>query len=450
MRAMVFLLAAAALGPAATYDVGPGKLHAAIGSVPWDTLAPGDTVRIHWRPEPYREKWILRARGERGRPITVRGVPGPGGRLPVIDGENAVSPLSSTAFRAEERGVLQIRPAEFSAGEPPRWIVIENLEIRNGRAPYGFTASDGSPRKYARNACALYIRGEHIVIRGCTLHGSANGLFAGTPDLTPTRDILIEGNYIYGNGVEGSIYEHNSYTAALDITFQYNRYGPPCPGCGGNGLKDRSAGLTVRHNWIEGGSRELDLVDAEDSSALRAHPRYRETRVYGNILIEPPGAGNNQIVHYGGDSGKEDWYRKGTLYFFHNTVVSRRPDRTTLFRLSTNAERCEARNNVFYSAGPLALLNVAGRLALFHNWIGRGWVDTFAALDGAGIQAHAWVEGETPGFRDEAGQDYRLTADSPARVRGAETPLQVDRQYRPHQKSEPRRSGPSLGAFGPS
>ena len=36
----------------------------------------------------------------------------------------------------------------------------------------------------------------------------------------------------------------------------------------------------------------------------------------------PHDQGTSQIVHYGGDSGTTSDYRKGTLYFFHNTVVS--------------------------------------------------------------------------------------------------------------------------------
>ena len=40
------------------------------------------------------------------------------------------------------------------------------------------------------------------------------------------RNILVEANYIHDNGNPGSIYEHNNYTAAIGITFQYNRFGP--------------------------------------------------------------------------------------------------------------------------------------------------------------------------------------------------------------------------------
>ena len=61
----------------------------------------------------------------------------------------------------------------------------------------------------------------------------------------------------------------------------------------------------------------------------------------------------------GGDNGDAATYRKGTLYFYNNTVVSTRSGNTTLFRLSTNDETCDARNNIFYNTAAganLALL----------------------------------------------------------------------------------------------
>ena len=134
------------------------------------------------------------------------------------------------------------------------------------------------------------------------LHDSGNGLFIGAFD-GATQDILIEGNHIFDNGIENSYYEHNTYTAAIHITYQFNRLGRLRPAAAGNNLKDRSAGLVVRYNWIEDGNRQLDLVDAEDSAVLVNHPDYRRTFVYGNVLVEADGEGNSQIVHYGGDSG---------------------------------------------------------------------------------------------------------------------------------------------------
>ena len=60
-----------------TYEVGHGKSYERISDVPLGSLEAGDTVLIHWREEPYNEKFWLRGTGTAEAPITVRGVPGP-------------------------------------------------------------------------------------------------------------------------------------------------------------------------------------------------------------------------------------------------------------------------------------------------------------------------------------------------------------------------------------
>ena len=318
---------------AATYEVGPGKTYQKIGDVPWESLAAGDTVLIHWRTESYKEKWVICRQGTAAAPITVRGVTGPNGELPVIDGNGATT-RSQLNYWNETRGVIKIGGANIPADTTPKFITIENLDIRSARPPYTFTSASGATQTYTNNASSIYVeKGENITVRNCLIHDSGNGFFVASSPSLASRNILVEGNHIYDNGITDSLFEHNNYTAAIGITFQYNRFGPLRSGALGNNLKDRSAGLVVRYNWIEGGNRQLDLVDGEDSGLIRSDPRYRETHVYGNVLIEPAGAGNRQIAHYGGDSGATANYRKGTLHFYNNTVVSTRTDRTTLLRL---------------------------------------------------------------------------------------------------------------------
>jgi len=94
------------------------------------------------------------------------------------------------------------------------------------------------------------------------MHDCGNGFFVASSDAIVSRDILIEDNYIHDNGNDGSLFEHNSYTAGIGMIFQNNRFGPLRPGAQGNNLKDLSGALVVRNNWIEGGNRQLDLVDA--------------------------------------------------------------------------------------------------------------------------------------------------------------------------------------------
>lgn len=444
---LLALVCCAPAARAAVYEVGDGLPYASIGSVPLEALAPGDTVLIHWRPTPYREKWVIVGPGTSAAPVTFRGVPGPGGELPVIDGENAVTRLALDYWN-ENRSVIKVGGSSVPANDLPTYIVIENLDVRGARPPNTFIDDGGQTRTYEDNAAALHVeRGRHIIIRGCILRDSGNGLFVSSSEAEAAQDILIDGCYIHDNGNVGSIYEHNTYTAAIGIVYQFNRFGPLQPGASGNNLKDRSAGLVVRYNWIESGNRQLDLVDAEDSGLIRNHPDYPRTFVYGNILIEPDGAGNRQIAHYGGDSGATGIYRKGTLYFYHNTVVSTRSGRTTLFRLSTMDEHCDARNNIFYATAggsELGVLDADGVLDLSHNWINAGWQWYFGSYNGVVNDDGTCITGLAPGFVAAATQDFRPAEGSPCICRAG--PLHalvppayaVMWQYVPHAGGEAR------------
>jgi hypothetical protein len=441
---------------ATDFDVGPGQPFAAIGDVPWEGLTAGDHVLIHWRSTPYKEKWVVNAVGTVGSPIVIRGLPGPAGQRPVIDGDGAVTRLALDYWN-EERGVIKVGGSSIPRDGVPTHIVIEGLEIRSGRPPYTFTDDAGVVRTYADNAASIYVeKAQHLVVRDCELHDSGNGMFSGDFDGV-TQDLLIEHDSIHDNGIDSSAFEHNTYTAAIGIVYQFNRFGPLRPGADGNNLKDRSAGLVVRYNWIEGGNRQLDLVEA-DSQTLVDDPGYHKTFVYGNVLIEPDGAGNSQIGHYGGDGGDASTYRKGTLYFYGNTLVSTRSGNTTLLRLSTNDESADARDNILYVTAQgdrLAMLDATGQLTLRHNWTKPGWVDSHGTLVGTIDDDGSGVEGASPEFVDELGQDYHLQGTSGAVDAGTALHPDVlpdhplDRQYVKHLLDEPRPVDATLdiGAF---
>ncbi|MEM8931201.1 MAG: polysaccharide-degrading enzyme, partial [Acidobacteriota bacterium] len=379
--------------PATDYHVGPGQPLATIGAVPWATLAPGDTVSIHWRDTPYREKWVINRRGTAAAWITVRGVPGPAGQRPVIDGSGAVT-APGLDFWNDQRGLIKIGGSSIPADGLPAYLVIEGLELRSARPPFQFTNDGGSTQTYADNAAAIYVeKAEHLIIRDCVLHDSGNGLFVGAFD-GQTRDLVIEHSHLFDNGIVGSVFEHNAYTEAIDITYRYNRFGALRSGADGNNLKDRSAGLVVYGNWIEDGNRQLDLVDG--GSAVAADPSYGQTFVHSNVLIESDGEGNSQIVHYGGDGGDTGRYRKGTLYFYNNTVVSTRSGNTTLVSLSTQDESAEVINNILYvtaSGNRLAMVDSAGALRLRHNWTKAGWRSSHGSLTGSIDDNGSGVEG---------------------------------------------------------
>ncbi|NTX00225.1 right-handed parallel beta-helix repeat-containing protein [Myxococcus sp. CA040A] len=451
-RWVFFVLLQSLVAQAAEYRVGPGQPLASIGAVPWESLQPGDTVFIHARPTPYAEKWVLGVRGTASAPITVRGVRDAAGNLPVIVGENATT-RSQLNFWSEQRGILKIGGSNTPADTMPAYLVVEDLHLRRARG--AFTGRSGAST-YSDNAAAIFIeKGEHLTIRGCVLEDSGNGLFVANE----TSDLLVERNHILGNGNVDSIYEHNAYTEALGITYQFNRFGPLCSGCLGNNLKDRSAGTVIRYNWIEGGNRQLDLVES-DSVAVRASSSYARTFVYGNVLLEPAGAGNRQIIHFGGDNGTTADYRS-QLYLFHNTIVSSRTDRTTLLRLSTNAQTAHVTSNVVLVAAvggnTLSLTDEAGTLRHGGNWYKPGYVSTFGTLTGSVVDTGGNLTGTTPGFGNLDGQDFHLASGSPLRGAAVAPPseaasLTVDWQYVKHVAAEARTvtSPGHIGAYGDS
>jgi len=445
---------------ATTYNVGPNQAYTSIGAVPLATLQPGDTVRIHYQATPYKEKWVICLQGTAAQPITFTGVAGPNGELPVIEGIGAVT-APGLNFFSESRGIIKIGGANTPADTMPKYIVIENLEIRGARSSYTFTDDSGNTVAYSANASTIYVeKCEHCTIRNNVLHDSGNGLFVASSDSQPSRDINIENNTIYDGGNVGSIFEHNVYTAAVGIKFEGNFLGRLLSGAGGNNLKDRSSGTVVRYNWIEGGNRQLDLVDGEDSSAIRNDPGYHTTFVYGNVLIEHVGDGNRQIAHYGGDSGNEPDYRKGTMHFYNNTIVSNRTDRTTLFRASTNQETIDARNNIFYSTAAgstVALADDYGVFILNRNWIKPGWVNSFGSFTGSVSGGTSMITGSMPGFTNESLQDFHLASGSQcintsgsAALSPAVLPANdITQQYVKHRALEARRGDGTLdlGAY---
>jgi hypothetical protein len=230
--------------------------------------------------------------------------------------------------------------------------------------------------------------------------------------------------------------------------YQQNRFGQLRFGAGGNALKDRSAGTVIRYNWIDGGAHLLDLVEPEDSRKITGvDPRFRRTYVYGNVLMNGPLDGFS-VVHYGGDNGNATLYRKGTLFFFNNTVIIRGDEKTrwgtAIFRLETSDETADVRNNIVFRQGSTHLLLVdgPGRLRLGTNWVSDGFAQRLRPEPGmvpvTGLERlvvgrdSPFVDGDRGDLRVRPGSDAARPGDALAPDVAAEfLPGQV---YVPHQK----------------
>ena len=468
-------------GSGKDYAVGPGKEYASIGAVPFEKLESGDTVRIFWRKEHYREKMMIGGVGNVAQPVRVCGVPGPHGELPVIDGENATTrrELDFPYDGHQPRGLVIIGHRHDEPYErTPSHIVLEGLEVRNGSPPFSFTDKFGKVTPYSTIAAGIFVeRAAHLTIRGCVVTENNNGIFIGTGGgVGLTEDVLLERNHIHHNGSLAEYYEHNVYNEVSGVTYQFNRFGPPRGGKNGPlgaNIKERSAGVVIRYNWIEDGAHVLDIVDAQEAMASTVRmPSFHATFVYGNVILR--GRASGSMIHYGGDSGEFKNYRKGTLHFYNNTVVVKNDDyadyqSAAVFELSTQDEHLEAKNNVFWSTvtptalRPVGLLGsrdqvTSGVARLSRNWLATGWTP-LDLTPGATVAVKAEitgvegsVRGASPGFVDAHADDYRLAPASALRGGGqalGQDDLPLAFQYIRHQNGAPRRDGakPTLGAL---
>ena len=456
-------LMTAAPAAAAVFEVGPGHAYEDLSGIDWPNLQAGDEVRIHWREAPYRSKIGLRSRGTAEQPIRILGVLGPEGQRPVVSGDQATTPTSLAGFfqreYTESLGVIVIhRGPGDEWGYKPGHIQIRGLELRGGHPDYRYTGMDGGTYAYFPGAAGIWaVLVEHLEVSDCEITDNGNGLFVlskNNDEAETSRNVLVRGNYIHGNGIVGSDQEHNIYTQVAGITFENNRLGPLRPGAGGIALKDRSAGTVIRYNYIESGARTLDLVEPEDSYAVMlAEPGFADSWVYGNLILnqyspDRPYAVN--MFHYGGDIGDETIYRKGTLHFYHNTVYVRtnKPEvwNLTLFDLSTNDETVVLRNNVLHLDGDSDFF--IGRDAGIHvfeanNWITAGWQNSvpdneWHTFAGSVIQNVPPVSGASPLFNGPDAGDFTLDPGSPAFNRAAPLPAEInathplERQYAKH------------------
>ncbi|MFC1585612.1 polysaccharide-degrading enzyme [Fibrobacterota bacterium] len=406
------------------YEVGPGKSNTNVNDVAWEDIAAGDTVLIYYREEPYREKFAIVRTGTENSPIVVMGVLGPNGERPILDARDATT-RRTNPHENEDRNIIKI---ENNAS----YIVIANLRLTSARPGSNYTNSSGNRGSYRTNASCIYVQnGSHMLFRNNVFHNSGNGFFtAGS-----TSDVVLEHNHYYENGIVGSIYEHNNYTSTDGILFQYNRFGALCDGCSGNSLKDRSAGTVIRYNWVESTNRMLDLVE---SGGRSGDPDYHQTHVYGNVIIDD-GSGNNFMVHYGGDNGGTDGYRKGTLYFYNNTCITTRSGTEMIIRGSTDDEHVEFVNNIVYASnGTPRILGNAGSMNAYNNWFVSGYDPGSGFSDEGGN-----ITGSDPGFVDFDNQDFRLESTSPALNGGMDITnedgfLPVEYEYISHQLGGPK------------
>lgn len=394
------------VGTNRTFNVGPGQEHTELNTVPFRSLTAGDVVNIFYRPTPYKTKFAITGEGTEANRIIIHGVMTSDGLRPILSGDGATTAddclsLDGTTERyfsamyTENLGLVFIH-RRFVAGVPikPKWIRIENLEIRDTYTASGFTDQFGNTKYFGEGAGGIYaVVVENLEIENNEIHNNSNGVFTNTKDDDEnfaSYFIYLRRNKIYGNGEVGSTYIHNVYSQAVRVLYEGNYIGQLRSGAIGSTAKDRSSATVVRYNTLVAASRAFDFVDTEGgATSVAIDPLYPYAWMYGNRIIndwkaDPTKQSSAAMIHWSSDHTTP---RNGTLFFYQNTLVVRADTsdfyHIGMFDCSTAQSRVEASGNIMVRYGDCSFnLGSAGVVIEFKgtNLISSGWT----AINGAG------------------------------------------------------------------
>lgn len=421
-------------GSHATYNVGPGKTYTELTNVPWLSLQAGDVVNVYYRPEPYRTKIGLRAKGSAGAPVVINGVTDSNCQRPVISGENAVTAADARAagFGNDIQGVGLIQifkgPSDPLETFTPTYITIQNLKLTGARSGVSFQNNAGTNATYGTFSAAIYaVRVHNLTVENCEITGNGMGVFTNTKGDAAggySANVIIRRNRIYDNGYTTDDHEHNLYIQARRALYEGNFIGQAFAG---SAIKDRSSGTVIRYNKILASARAIDLVETEEEyySNVQADPLYNHAWVYGNIIIndgQAPGGSAVNIVHWGFDNNLAK-SRAGTLFFYQNTMVNRVAQNkfwyTVPFQLGKDGQaptgiKVEAASNIFWNAGGNEwrfLSNVGTLQFMGSNYVPTNWYATVP-----GQSADVRTNGATliAGLDPKLDANYQPQATSPA------------------------------------
>lgn len=442
------------------FEVGPGKPYPELQDVPWEYLLPGDRVFVYWREEPYKTSININSSGLADAWIEVIGVADPTTKKkPVFDGKDGfaadgrhVDIYDGKAFCSIH--VLSAGIDGMINGAKTRYIHVTGFEIRNVGPTFSRTDRKGYKETWGLFGSAFYIIGaEHICIQGNDIHHCGNGIFANSVngERFQTRWLHVCNNWIHDCSDINSFHTHTIYIEATFTIYEHNYLQKVVVGSNGDTVKDRSAGVVFRYNFVETSANGLALRDPSseyDSSNGWLEVQVKDTFgdfcshaafVYGNTFL-----GDNDNILGVGD-GQYSQYRQGSVYFYNNVVINYvdgvsayigiyyDPVRVPLFAMLNTRELMTvvARNNLFYtqkrtSAGKTAQFGIffwQGIADFQSNWI-NDFIDVaydtnYAASQARGERYNGTGLGgltrssDSPGFNSLEYGDYRLRPTSP-------------------------------------
>ena len=343
------------------YEVGPSEAFKTLASVPFPTMTPGSTVRVHnedktgLHPTEYHEWVQISQQATPAQPFRMCGVPDSLGNLPILDALNATGRSDASPYGAPPYAVITLHSA-YNWAYWPNYdaaanIVVEGFHIRNARTGGSAFGPDGTTVQWGDFSAAIRVnQGHNTAFIGNDLDSCGLGVFTAFNDGASYGDTnlnaLWEGNHIHSNGAVGSYLSHQMYLQSWGQVVQFNRIDDFEPGSQGSNLKSRGIQDVIRYNYLgPGAARQMDLVDVTDAtdemsftgflnggvtgSSHGVYPQdlypadllaaeqeaYHSHFVYGNIYLDKSAV----PIHFSDDLDGGEGSRKGSLYWYNNT-----------------------------------------------------------------------------------------------------------------------------------
>ncbi len=373
----------------ATFEVGEGKTYANLTDVPWETLAAGDEVKVYPKATPYAAKWAMTRPG-----VAVRGVPDASNTLPVITGQNART-RTGQLFANPDRTLVMVDTTD---------VTLENLHFRRAHQGDAFTAGDGAAGTFAAGVTAIdAVSGSGLTVRGCVFEDLEKGLYSAGDDAI----------------IERSVFRSNRAGGNLDLegrrpAVRFNALGAPTLADAEN-VRDNAAGAVIAYNFIAGGNR---VIDSEGIGAP-AGADFARTRVLGNVLVKDGFGGNNAVVHFDTQASAR------RLELYANTIVVRRSVARVVQLAKATADLTLVNNIVRAQAGAnLVLVDGPGDVQYGGNWLQSGRTLTQSGTPLMDLGGN--LDGDSPGFRDELNDDFRLTSTAAVIDKAIALPVGLD------------------------
>jgi hypothetical protein len=346
------------------YEVGPSQAFKTLASIPFPTMVPGSTVRVHnedttgLNPTVYHEWVQISQQATPSQPFRMCGVPDSLGNLPILDGVNATGRSDASQYGAPPYAVITVHsssnwnywPTYTAASD----VIVEGFHIRNARTGASAVGPDGSTIQWGDFSAAIRVnQGLNTVFVGNDLESCGQGAFTefneGASYSDINMNVLWEGNHLHSNGAVGSFLAHQMYLQSWGQVVQFNRIEDYLPGAEGANLKSRGIQDVIRYNYLgPGPARQMDLVDVQDAlgemsfsgflgggvtgSDHGIYPAdlypadliaaeqeaYHSHFVYGNIYLDHSGG----PIHFSEDQDGGEGSRKGSLYWYNNTFYN--------------------------------------------------------------------------------------------------------------------------------